>query len=162
MKRFLTVLHTIGLIIACLSVPFAIFIVLRFSPSPVRVPEVTYADLTSTLLVGLTIVLGVVALMIAGLAIWGYHAIRDEGGRIATDEAKRASMQYLAGGEAQERLRSDANKIILAELAKIRESADLASAFQSTPIGGTIPIGEDKGNVGKPYPQKNKGNDHEA
>jgi hypothetical protein len=155
MKRFLIAIHTIALVIACLSVPLAIFIVLKYVPVSIRVPTVTNADLMSTILAALTIILGIVAVIIAGLAIWGYHAIKEESGNIAREEAQKTVTEYFSGIEVQARLRDEVGRIASEEAAKALESLDLSSAFQLPQIGGTMPVGSEEKEkpIGRPYPK---------
>ena len=64
-------------------------------------PAPSHSDLVTTVLAGLTISLAVLALMIAGLAIWGYHAIKAEAQKTATTAAKAAALRYVKGAEIQ-------------------------------------------------------------
>jgi hypothetical protein len=156
MKKFLTILHTIGLICACVSVPFAILIALRYQPHQLVSVPVTNSELVSVLLTGLTIILGVVALVIAGLALWGYHAIRDEAKTIATRtaraETRKRVVEYLASPTGSGIVENEVAK----RFDELKEGLALAESYSKSGNNASIiNTDADSGSkVGKPYRKK--------
>ena len=65
-------LRTLALVVFIFGFPVALFEAYRFLPKTAgTVPSLSYAETVTILLAALTIVLGVLALFVAGLAIWG-------------------------------------------------------------------------------------------
>ena len=97
-------------------------------PSNTGTTPPTTVELMATLFGAATIVLGALAIVIAVLAIWGYHAIKDESASVAGHAAKKAVSEYLASEDVQGKLRDEIRKIIEEEMTKVREGQDLAGS----------------------------------
>jgi hypothetical protein len=77
----------------------------------VRVPTISYAELIAVLLTGMAVSLGILGIIIAGLALWGYKAIRDESkaiaARIARLETRKRMVEYLASSDGSEIVKNE-------------------------------------------------------
>jgi hypothetical protein len=122
----------------------------------VTAPRITYAELIAVLLTGLAVSLGLLGLVVAGLALWGYRAIRDEAkaiaSRVARSETRKRVLEYLRTAEGMEIVESEVAK----RFDELKEGLALAG---SQPSGKTSTL-ETSGNpsprVGRPY-RKGKG-----
>lgn len=123
-------------------------------------PNPLHSELVTTLLAGLTISIAVLAIVVAGLAIWGYQAIKAEARTIALEVAQKSAIEHLKGEDAQAKLRSDARTIIDQELAKLREGIEMA-ASQPRQETSTVEEGQDIERVGKPKPKRKRRRDDE-
>jgi hypothetical protein len=108
----------------------------------------TGGDSIPTILTFVTIELGVLAIMVGLLAIWGYHTIKGE----AKSMAKNAAMSYLEGRLGQSQITKLVEKAVTRELSRTLGAQQLPGAFTessaaSPQIGGT-------NKVGKVYPKK--------
>jgi hypothetical protein len=149
-------LNHAALIVFVLAVGPALWIGIRFMPGIQEIAPPTPIELIGVLLAGLTIVLGVLAIVIAGLAIWGYAAIKIEAKEAATSAARAAAVDHIESETVQNRLRQDSRKIIEEELKKLQEGEALA---ESQPAQG-MPLGEsllEPKTVGKPYSKDREG-----
>ncbi len=119
------------MLIVCIGIPFAIVIGLRATPDTTTAPpKVSYAELVSILLTGVTIVLAIGAVFLGALAIWGYQSIKqeavtaaktsadaaiqertelvvDKAVEAAVDKAVRGQMKSIAGKIRREIKRND-------------------------------------------------------
>jgi hypothetical protein len=102
-----------------------------------------------------TIVLGVLALVIAGLAIWGYTAIKDESKRVSSEAAAKAITAYIQGQEIQSLLRAETQKLIDDGMKQVLEAADIA--ISQIPRPDAEPSADDSESVGKKYPKSGEG-----
>jgi len=135
--------------------PIALWIGVRNMPAVQAASPPSAIELISTLFAAVTIILGVLAIIIAGLAIWGYAAIKDESQRAATTAAHAAVGSYLQGVEIQNQMRAESRKIIDDEIKKVREGLALGeSQPQST---GEGPAPDDAQSVGERYPDRKEG-----
>jgi hypothetical protein len=113
-------------------------------------PHITYAELIAVLLTGLAIAVGLLGIIVAGLALWGYREIRNEAKAIATRtariETRKRVIEYLRSPEG--------SQIVEGEVARrfdeLKEGLALA---KSQPRSSTIETGEGSTGpkVGKPY-----------
>jgi hypothetical protein len=97
-----------------------------------------------------------VAVVIGLIAIWGYHAIKDEAEAAAVKRANLAVDQYLKGPDQERRIRELVAPIIEAEVAKAREGLQLA---YSQPLDRTATMESKEGTkpVAEPYPEEGVG-----
>jgi hypothetical protein len=88
---------SIALIILCGAVvPIGLWIALRIASifTPIA-SNTTHSDTVTVVLAGLTISIAVLAVTVAGLAIWGYHAIKQEAGKTAAKSARQAAIKSV-------------------------------------------------------------------
>jgi hypothetical protein len=156
LQRSVKALKIAALGVFTLGFPFALWIGIRFMPATMQTEPVSTVELISILFVGITIVLGVLAIVIAVLAIWGYHAIKDESRRIAEDAARDAALAFIKSEDLQNRLREESRKIIDEEMIKVKEGDALAAAQPPQGTPGT-PTQEDSQPVAKRYAQDKEG-----
>lgn len=85
-----------------MAVPTILWMAARIVPvfTPMATSP-THSDVVTTVLAGLTISLAVLALMGAGLAIWGVQAIKTEAKRTAVRAAGAAARKAFHGEEVQ-------------------------------------------------------------
>lgn len=121
------------------------------------VPVVTYPELIAALLTGLAISLGILGVVIAGLALWGYRAIRDEAKeisiKIARSETRKRVSEYLRSPEGAEIV----EKEVAERVDQLKEGLAIGNSYAKLASdGSTIESGlEDrKSKVGKPYHKK--------
>jgi hypothetical protein len=142
---------------ACAVLGWCIWIVTKLvSPElsipGAQAPTVSYAELIGVLLTGLAISLGLLGIVIAGLALWGYKAIRDESRAIASRVARQETSKRVI-----EYLRSPAgSKLVENEVAKrfeeLKEGLAIAEAYSpSESKVSKIESGAESSKVGKPY-----------
>lgn len=150
------IFQAITLIAVCVTVPIALWIAVRiasvFTP---MAPSPSHSDVVTTVLAGLTISIAVLALMVAGLAIWGYHAIKAEARKTAIRAARVAAIKSVKSADVQNRLRKEARLLIAGEFAKWKEANSL---FQLLPPQGqsTMKAGEQPPRTGKSVPKLKK------
>ncbi len=89
-------LQTVALFVFIVGSVFGLWEGWRFLPRPtVPPPPVTNADLVSILLTGVTLVLAILAIVIGGLAIWGYQSIKTEAYSVAQRAAEKAVAETI-------------------------------------------------------------------
>jgi type IV secretory pathway VirB2 component (pilin) len=123
-------------------------------------PHVSFAELIAVLLTGLAISLAILGVIIAGLAIWGYRAIREESKAIAIKtvriEAWKQIIRYLSSEEGAKTVETEVTK----RFDELKEGFDLAQSYSQSESKGSIISGEDqKARVGKPYRKERGAND---
>ena len=120
-------------------------------------PGLTYAELVTIILTGITVVLAILAIFVAGLAIWGYESIKNEAGGVAKRAVEQTvaesvrsrvndeSVQAMVKKELQRQLRRsvmDAAFLYPQAFTKETGEADAQPEAKPTPIGEEYP--EDK------------------
>jgi len=120
-------------------------------------PLVTYPELIAALLTGLAISLGILGVVIACLALWGYQTIRDESkeisAKIARSETRKRVSEYLRSPVGAEIVENEVAK----RFDELKEGLALGNSYsKSTPERSIVEGGQDdqKSKVGKPYHQK--------
>jgi hypothetical protein len=114
---------------ACIIVVALVFIGVRaFFVSHALPEEATHSELINVVLSGLTISVAVLALVVAGIAIWGYHAIQDQSRKIAVKSARSSALKVLRGEDMIDLLRKEARVAIEDEFSKWKESQALANS----------------------------------
>ena len=147
---------------ACYLVAYSLWMLTKFASaklsSPgVPAPIVTYPELIAALLTGLAISLGLLGIVIAGLALWGYRATREEAKgisvKIARGETRKRVSEYLRSAEGAELVGNEVAKRVdeLKEGLAIGNSYSKLAPDQSI-IEGGVEAPESK--VGKPYHKK--------
>lgn len=150
----------VSVVAFCVTFPVFLWVVVRVtdvytaSASLPSQPTTTHSDLVTTVLAGLTVSVAMLALVVAGLAIWGYYAIRAEATRQAKDQAHRTTLKHMRSKAVSDILKSEARRLMAEESKKMEEGVALSSAFQFDPNAPTIGIGEDAAKVGKPLKEK--------
>jgi hypothetical protein len=147
----------IAIIVLCGGlVPVGLWIAVRvtslFTPAA---PGFSNGEVVTILLAGLTVSIAVLALVVAGLAVWGYHAIQEEARKVARKHAHQSAINTVKSKEIQERLRAEARTIIGDEFAKWKESQELAASQPQQPASKLV-TGTEGEKVGKPYKRKTK------
>jgi len=150
----------IAVCVLCFAViPIALWIIVRFGlmliPARIGESQITPMELLATMLAGLTISIGILAVMIAGLALWGYREIKREARRIAIEAAKRAAVETVNSPKIKDILRAEARTVIEAERAERKYGEELASA--QPPQASTIETEASGEKVGRPRPRKKGG-----
>jgi hypothetical protein len=97
-------LKIIALLVFIGSVPFALWEIAPLTHPRPMLESPSNADILTVLFATATIVLAAVAIVIAVLAIWGYHAIKDEARGIAQRDARTAVRSYIKGKEVKEQI----------------------------------------------------------
>src|SRR5579871_5451301 len=148
--QVLKILKHIALIVFIVAVPVALLIGVRSMPAVHEIPPPTAVELIGILFAGVTIILGVLAIIIAVLAIWGYAAIKIEAQAAATSTAKKAAVDHIESEALQNRLRDESRKIIEEELKKMQEGLAFA---ESQPAQGipSVESPQESQKVGKSY-----------
>ncbi len=128
-----------------------------FRPAP---EGISRGELVTTVLAGLTISIAALAVVVAGLAIWGYHAIRREARGIARTAARRSAIKFVNSPKMQEQLRTEARTIIADEFEQWTESQRLAIS-QPPQESVMLEKSEEKERVGRPIRRgKKEAEDH--
>jgi hypothetical protein len=129
----------------------------KLSVSGAPSPIVTYPELIAALLTGLAISLGILGVVIAGLALWGYRAIRDEARgisiRIASRETRRRVIEYLRSTEGAAVVENEVAK----RVEDLKEGLAIGNSYSKlAPEQSIVESGEEdrKSKVGKPYQKK--------
>jgi hypothetical protein len=144
----LNFLKSAALVVFIVGIPIALWIGVRLLPPQPNAQVATHSDLISTLLAGIAICLGALAIVIAGLAIWGYAAIKTEAGRIAKSCAMDAVEAHMTLPAQQKELSKLLKRMIETELKNFDIGMSMASAY--TDQAKT----SESGSVGKRYPRK--------
>jgi hypothetical protein len=118
----------------------------------VKVPTISYVELIAVLLTGMALSLGILGIVIAGLALWGYKAIRDESraiaSRVSRQETSKRVIEYLRS--------TTGSKLVETEVARrfeeLKDGLAIAEAY--SPSKSNVPkieTGAEGSRVGKPY-----------
>jgi hypothetical protein len=120
-------------------------------------PNVTYAELIAALLTGLAISLGILGVVIAGLALWGYRAIRDEAKgisiKIARSETRKRVSEYLRSFEGAAIVESEVAK----RVDELKEGLAIGNSYSKPTPEQSIIEGrqeDQESKVGRPYHKK--------
>jgi hypothetical protein len=147
LNQILKVLKITALIVFIASCPILIWALIVLRPPVSQPTPPTPADLIAVLFTGVTIILGVLAVVIAVFAIWGYQAIKKE----ALDSAERAAQKWLVdsvdGANLKDRIISEVEKRSATDADVILQGIMMGNAFPSTDSG------EPEQAVGKKYPE---------
>jgi hypothetical protein len=103
-------------------------------------PKVTYVELVTILLTGITVALAILAVMVGLLAIWGYASIKKE----SADAAKASSEQFM-----REHVKSEAMRTMIREALTERDAAGFQDFYPSYPL--MADAGDDPNQIPK-YP----------
>lgn len=129
----------------------------RLSTPGMAAPVVTYAELIAALLTGLAISLGILGVVIAGLALWGYRAIRDEAKgismKIARSETRKRVSEYLRSDEGVEIVENEVAK----RVDELKDGLAIGNSYSKLAQDPSIIKSEpedQKSKVGKPYHKK--------
>jgi hypothetical protein len=126
----------------------------RLSTPGMAAPIVTYPELIAALLTGLAISLGILGVVIAGLALWGYRAIRDEASaislKIARSETRKLVSKYLKSAEGMEIVENEVAKRIDDVKVGLALGNSYSKLVPDPSIIGSGPE-DQKSKVGKPY-----------
>ena len=137
-------LKMVALWVFCLGVPLALWEGYRIVPGALAdQPKVTYGELVTILLTGLTVALALFAVIAGLLAIWGYSNIKDEAAsaaKAAVESSVKAAVDRHLNDEAlgatiRKELRPIAQSVIREELPS-DFSALYATAFPQAPEVG--------------------------
>ena len=156
----------IVVVTVCLGASAALAVLVRYAfvmaPAPLKSGEsqVTPIELITTLLTGLTVSIAILALVIAALAIWGYHTIKTEARKIAGAAARRAAVETVKSPEIQKILKAEARAVIESQSAERSEGEGLAAA--QPPPAATMKTETESERVGKPRPKGKEGKNGDA
>jgi hypothetical protein len=149
-NRIRFVLQIVAFVVFIVGTPVWLWSVVRRTPSPFGFQEPTHSELISTLFTGAALILGMLAIIVAALAIWGYVAIKKEAAQIATASAKREIERYMKRDATHKEVRKIIEELAAPVLAELQAAAQMPSAYQDGQADET-----DGKTVGKSYP-KNK------
>lgn len=152
----MAILKRIALVVFILAVGPALWIGIRFMPEVKQLTPPTPIELIGTVFAAVTIILGVLAIVIAVLAIWGYGAIKAEAKEAATSAAKTAAILHIESEDVQARLREESRRIIEEEVKKLQEGLAIAESqpAQATPL---VQTREESRRVGRRYSKGKEG-----
>jgi len=148
-NRVLVVLKIAAFLVFVVGGPLAIWFTGRLTPSPLGFQEPTHSELISTLFTGAALILGMLAIVIAGLAIWGYVAIKKEASQIATSSAKREIERYMKRSGTHQEISEIIEKLAAPVLADLQAAAQMPTAYQQDDKEPEITVKT----VGKSYPK---------
>lgn len=100
-------------------------------------------------LTAVTIALAVLAILIAVVAIWGYHGIRKEACSIAEATAKLQMKEMMDGTDIPVKLREEIERRVSKEADALWSDLTMPLSFPSERRSG-----DQQGTVGKQYPGK--------
>ncbi|MBZ5586079.1 MAG: hypothetical protein LAQ30_28590 [Acidobacteriia bacterium] len=151
-----------ALVIFCILDPLATWAVVRFALTLDAEGKWGFSngEVVTVLLTGLTISIAMMAVVIGLIAIWGYHAIKDEAREIARGKAKEEVNAYLAGNEVKALLvpivtEAVASAVSSLQLASPGANLGTETAIDNAPI---IESGEEHGKFDQ-YPNEENGGD---
>ena len=147
-NRVLVVLKIAAFLVLVVGGPLAIWFTGRLTPSPLEFQQPTHSELIATLFTGAALMLGILAIIIAGLAIWGYVAIKKEATQIATSSAKREIERYMKRSATHHEMREIIEKLAAPILADLQAAAQMPTAYQDEMKSETTIK-----TVGKSYPK---------
>jgi hypothetical protein len=131
-----------ALLIFCIGSPIALWEVLRIFPTSVPDPQQpTHSELVTILLTGVTIVLAILAVFVAGLAVWGYESIKSEAGAVATRALEKTIADAVAKRVSESaitiQIREEIEKIVRSAME--REGRSYPAAFSGSQTEGATP-----------------------
>jgi hypothetical protein len=129
----------------------------KLSTSGLASPSITYPELIAVLLTGLAVSLGILGVIIAGLALWGYRAIRDESkeisAKIARSETRKRVSEYLRSPAGAEIVENE----VARRFDELKEGLAIGNSYSKLASDSSIlesGLEDHKSKVGKPYQKK--------
>ena len=141
-------LKMVALWVFCLGFPLALWEWQRIIPGTLSdQPKVTYAELVTVLLTGLTVAIALFAAIAGVLAIWGYSNIKGEAAtaaKSAVESTVKAAVDKHLNDEAlgatiRKELRPIVREVVREEMPPDLVAGLYAAAFPQAPGGGEAP-----------------------